>query len=311
MRYALEYAVVLVFAVFMRLWPRRLAVWGGGIFGLVAGVLLRHDRAVARANLDLVFGTEISRQRKRAMVWGSFRRIGQVLTGLFWSPRLTPAKIASIVDGEYFFQTLRSLEARGKGAVLVTAHYGDWELLCHATAAAGLPILMITEPIPNPWLDRLITRLRGCTGNICIPPMYAMLKLFRALKRGQRVAMMCDVNGRRGRGGVWVNFCNRPVFNGAALAELALRTDAAVVFAVTIPQRGGRYHVKCFPPIEPAAGEDHEQDVQQLTQQVVDLHAQVLHDNPEPWLWTYKRWKRKPTPDAAGYPFYARFARVK
>jgi KDO2-lipid IV(A) lauroyltransferase len=272
---------------------------------------MRHDRAVARANLDLVLGETIARKHKRRMVRNTFRQAGSVITGLLWSPRLTRERAMKALDGEQFWKVLRELESRGKGAVLVTAHYGDWELLCHATGAVGLPVMMVTEPLGNPRLDVMFNRLRSCTGNTTVPPMYAMLKLFRALRRGQRVALMCDVNGRRGRGGVWIDFFGRKVFNGGALAELAIRTNSAVVFAVTIPKPDGSFKVDCFPPIEPTTSEDHAADVQRLTQQVVDLHAQVLQRDPEPWLWSYKRWKRRPSEAAEGYPFYSRYARVE
>jgi KDO2-lipid IV(A) lauroyltransferase len=283
----------------------------GDIAGTIGYLIRRQDRAVARANLDLVLGDTVSRRRKRAIIRATFRRIGRVVLGLFWAPRLTPSRCAALVQGDDFWRTLRELEARGRGAILVTAHYGDWELLCLATAAAGFPLLMVAESMKNPGMEHLFSHHRTCTGNRTVPPRYAMLKLFRALKRGDRVAMMADVNGRRGRGGVWVNFFGLHVFNGTAMAELALRTQSAIVFAAMIPQAGGRFRVECHPPIEFVPTGDADADVRELTQQVVDLHADWLRRDPEPWLWTYKRWKRKPTEDAAGYPFYSRSARVK
>jgi KDO2-lipid IV(A) lauroyltransferase len=270
-----------------------------------------HDRQVALANLDLALGRDVDPRRKYRMAWGAFERAGAVVAGMFWGPRLSADRARKLVNGESCWNVLRELKSRGKGVVVVTTHYGDWELLCLAAAAVGFPMMMVTEAMANPRLDALFNSLRGCTGNVCIPPMYAALKLLRGLRRGERVGLMCDVNGRRGRGGVWVDFFGKPVFNGAALAELALRADAAVVFAVAVPQRSGNFHVEHSPPIEFTRTGDHAQDVQRLTQQVVDLFAAVLRRNPEPWLWTYKRWKRRPTPDAEGYPFYSRFARVK
>ena len=64
-------------------------------------------------------------------------------------------------------------------------------------------------------------------------------------------------------------------------------------------------------PIEPTVTADADADVRELTQRVVNLHADLLRRNPEPWLWTYKRWKRRPTEDAKGYPFYAKWGRVE
>jgi KDO2-lipid IV(A) lauroyltransferase len=306
-----EFACVALFGGLIRLLPRRGAMALGAAVGSIACVVFRHDRRVARANLDLVLADSVSPAEKRAMIRATFRRLGRVIMGLFWAPRLTAAHCAALVEGDAFWRTLRELQQRGKGAILVTAHYGDWELLCLATAAAGFPLLMVAEAMTNPGLERIFSYHRTCTGNRTVPPRHAVLKLFRALRRGERVAMMADVNGRRGRGGVWVDFFGRQVFNGTAMAELARRTQSAIVFAAMVPLSGGRFRVECREPIEATPTDDAEADVRELTQRVVDFHAELLRRDPRPWLWTYKRWKRKPADDATGYPFYARCARVK
>lgn len=310
-RHLAEYALVRFIAWWVRLYPRRWSLAGGSFVGTFVYLAMRHDRRVARANLDLVLGDALSPAAKRRVVRRTFQRVGRVIVGLLYAPELAPAEVAGLVDADPFWATLRDLERRGQGAVLVTAHYGDWELLCLATAAAGFPLLVVAEPVANDRLERLFVALRTCTGNRTVPPKYAALKLFRGLRRGERVALTCDANGRRGRGGVWVDLCGRQVFNGTALAELALRTGSAVVFAAAHPLPGGRCRVECRPPLYPRATGDHQADVRRVTQAVVDCHADLLRTSPEPWLWTYKRWKRKPTPDAAGYPFYARYARVE
>ena len=311
LRFLAEHAVVAYLAWGVRLYPRRVALWWGSFFATLAYPFLRADRAVALANLDLVLGDAATPADKRRIARAAFRRTGRVVANLFWSKRLKPADYARLVDGEPTWQTLRDLQAKGKGAVLVTAHYDDWEMLCLAAGAAGVPFLFVAEPVANPRVERLFTALRAGTGNTPVPPKFALLKLLRGLRRGERVAVVCDVNGRRGRGGVWVDFFGRRVFNGVALAELALRTGSAVVFIAARTQPDGRMKVTNHPPIEPAKTANHDADVAALTQRVVDLHAELLRRDPEPWLWTYKRWKRLPEPKATGYPPYARFARVK
>ena len=308
----MEYVLLACFGWGVRLYIYRGAALALGTFwGTLAYFIRGRDRAVALANLSIVLGETVSPKQKRRIVRETFRRLGRIVIGLFWAPRLKPADFQRLVDGDDFWATLRRLEERKKGVVLVTAHFGDWEMLCLATAAAGFPMMIITEPPANPRLSAIFDRLRSCTGNHAVPPKYAMLKLFRGLRRGERVGLVCDVNGRRGRGGVWVDFFGLQVFNGIALAELALRTNSAVVFAAAHPLPKGRMKIVCAEPVERKPTADHADDVQKLTQHVVHQHEALLRHDPAPWLWTYKRWKRKPTPDAAGYPSYARFNRVK
>ncbi|HEX8916495.1 MAG TPA: hypothetical protein VF796_29355 [Humisphaera sp.] len=311
LRFLLEYALVASIGWWVRLWPRRMSLAGGAILGRLAGLALGADRRVAMANLDLVLGDAVPSSRKRKIASRTFARLGRVVVGLLWAPRLTPKNVADWCDSADLNRLLTDLQSRGRGVVLATVHYGDWELSCLNSGLAGLPIMMVTEPLTNPRLSAMFDRLRSCTGNKVVPPKYAVLKLFRGLRRGERVAVMCDVNGRRGRGGVWADFFGRPVFNGVAAAELALRTNAAVVFVASMPQPGGRHVVKVWPVIEPEPTDDHAADVQRVTQRLVDCHAELLKLEPEPWLWTYKRWKRKPAPDASGFPFYASHKRVE
>ncbi len=56
---------------------------------------------------------------------------------------------------------------------------------------------------------------------------------------------------------------------------------------------------------------DEEKDVLTTSQRCLDECAKVIRDKPEHWMWTYKRWKRRPTPDAAGFPFYSKYAKTE
>lgn len=295
----------------MRLLPYRAMRGLAHVVGFGAFLCRKHDRDVAHANLDLVMGASMSRAAKRRIVRRTFQRMTAVLMGMLWAPRLTREKAAELLDGEALWEIFRCFAARRKGVVAVTAHYGDWELFCYASALNGLPLLMVTETMPNPLLEPLVNRVRGASGNRTIPPRFAVLKLFRGLRQGERVAVMTDVNGRRGRGGVWLDFYGLPVFNGTALGELALRTNAAVVFAAVRPMPGGRYRVVCPTPIEFQPTGDHAADVKALSQQTLDRLADLMREDPEPWLWTYKRWKRRPTAEVGKFPFYSKFARTE
>lgn len=311
LRHRLEYAIVAFFAWATQLMSYDLMRGVARAIGYGAFLCRKHDREVAYANLELVLGDSIGRAAKRRIVRRTFQRMTCVLMGMLWAPRLTRERANELLDGTELWDVFRGFEARRRGVVAVTAHYGDWELFCYASALNGLPLLMVTEAMPNPLLEPLVNRVRGASGNRTIPPRFALLKLFRGLRQGERVAVMTDVNGRRGRGGVWLEFFGLPVFNGTALAELALRTNSAVVFAAVRPTADGRYRVVCPPPIEFQPTGDHGADVRALSQQTLNCLADLIRADPEPWLWTYKRWKRRPMAEVGNFPFYSKFARTE
>ena len=239
-RYAVEAGFIAALAALLLLLPRGAVMWIARGLGSLAYAVSAHNRKVARANLDLVLGETRTPREKARMARGAFQRFTMNVLGLLWAPRLTLRRVERLVDFGNLEECVREADAGGRGVIMLTSHYGDWEMLCLASAAKGISLNMVTEPPPNPLTGRLIDRMRRATGNRTLPPRFAVLKLFRVLRAGERVGLMVDVNGRRGRGGVWLDFFGLPVFNGSAAAELALRTGAAIVFGAGHPLPGGR-----------------------------------------------------------------------
>ena len=308
LRHLIEAAALRTVALLIVALPRRLAVVLGQALGWAAYFLLATDRRVALANLDIAFGDTRPRREKRRLARAAFQNFGRNLVGLFWSPRLDPDNIRRYVDLDpanwQWFQQVRS---RGNGVILISAHYGDWELGLLAAGFLGAACTTVTEPTTNPAIERMITALRSASGHTTVHPRFAMVKLFKALRRGGTIAMLIDVNARRGRGGVWLDFFGLPVFNTPAVAQLARRTGAAIVFVVAHPLPGCRVKLLFGPQIALADSGDEDDDVQTTSQRCLDECAALVRGHPEHWLWTYKRWKRRPAADAGTYPFYSKY----
>jgi KDO2-lipid IV(A) lauroyltransferase len=278
---------------------------------IIAWSLLHHDRKVALANVDLAFGDTKSTKEKNRIARLGFRNLCRTLVSLFWAPNLTKANI-----GRYAFiddaseARLKSIEASGRGIVFCTPHWGNWELGCLLTGFSGRQLIVVGEPTRNAAVGRLIFELRGVSGHKVVPPQFAVLKLFRQVSRGGGTATLVDVNGRRGRGGAWSEFFGLPVYNSTAPAELALRTGAAIVMsACYMDDTGGpmRLHFEELPVTDTA---DRAADTQRITDAITRAVETLVRERPEQWLWTYKRWKRRPTEEKGRYPFYSRFQRV-
>jgi lauroyl/myristoyl acyltransferase len=225
---------------------------------------------------------------------------------LLWVPRLSRANYQRYVEfTPGSVDRLHALHARGKGVLFVTLHYGDWEMMGVGGAYYDLVMTTVTEQMRNLALRKIVDNLRAHSGNRMIAQKFATAKLFKALKRGEYVAMVIDLNGIPGYGGVWVDFFGLPVFNNATAAILALRTGAAIVGAVSYPQPGGRCLIDCSPELTftPTGNED--ADIRALSQQYSDYCQSVIREHPEFWLWTYRRWKYRPQAEVGRYPFYS------
>lgn len=308
LRYGMETAFLhaLLFAVGM--FPRRWVLKVASGLGRLAYEVLPAERRVADANVELVFGDTRSAEEKRAIAKTALQTLARNLAALFWAPRMTRENFGRYVEiDEPSWQWFQQVRGRGRGAIIVTPHYGDWEAGSLAAGFSGAPFKTVTEEFKNPGANSLLSRLRRISGHTTVPPRHAVVKLFKALKRGETIGLLVDVNGRRGRGGVWLDFFGLPVFNAAAVADLAVRTGAAIVFTVGYPLPGYRTRLVFGPEVEVVDTGDPERTSLAINQRCLDLCADLIRRDPNQWLWTYKRWKRRPTPEMGRYPFYSKY----
>ena len=308
LRYRLEAAGLRAVTAVVPVLPRPAAMGLARALGSLAYYVLAEDRRVAFSNLDVAFGDSKPLREKRRIVRATFHNLASNLIGLFWAPRITRDNFDRYAEfTEADRQWCRDIQARGKGVIFITPHYGDWELASLAVGFAGLPYTTVMEPTKNPAIEQTISRLRSLPGHTTVHPRFAVVKLFKAVSRGETIAVLIDVNARRGRGGVWLDFFGLKVFNTAAIAELGLRTGAAVVFCYAKPLPGRRIRIVFGPEIEPPNTGDRASDVLAMSQRCLDCCAELIREAPEHWLWTYKRWKRRPSPDVGKYPFYSKY----
>jgi KDO2-lipid IV(A) lauroyltransferase len=288
--------------------PRGAALGLAGVLGGLAYVLLAEDRRVAYANLDIVFGDTRTRREKRRIVRATFHNLARNILSLLWSPRLSKENISQYAEfDEYDRGVYREMQSRGKGVIFICPHYGDWELMSHASGFAGATYTTVMEPTKNPAIEQTISRLRSVSGHSVVHPRFAVVKLFKAVSRGETIGVLVDVNARRGRGGVWLDFFGLPVFNSSAVAELAMRTGAAIMFGYAQELPGQRVRISFGPEIPVANTGNHEQDVRTTSQRCLDECAKLIRQKPEDWMWTYKRWKRRPSPEVGRFPFYSKY----
>ncbi|HUI06652.1 MAG TPA: lipopolysaccharide kinase InaA family protein [Verrucomicrobiae bacterium] len=307
-RYRLEGGLLELLAATVPLLPRKTLVRLANAAGRLAFHVLGRERRTALTNLDIAFGQSKSAEEKRAIACTAFQTVARSLLGLFWSRRVTRATFERWIEVDR--DSLRPVEnarARGRGIIFVTPHYGEWELLGLATALYGFPITIVMEQIRNPRIARLFQRLRSREGNRIILQRFALTKLYKALKRGEYIALLIDLNAVPSRGGIWLDFFGKPVFSYSVAAGLALRTGAAIVGGVAYPSSDGRVRIVYGPEIPYSVTGDEETDMRVISQDCLRYCEEVIRQRPEFWLWLYRRWKFRPMVELRDFPDYSRY----
>ncbi|MEI7881408.1 MAG: lysophospholipid acyltransferase family protein [bacterium] len=293
-----------LFAMALRLIPAlsratimRLARMGGRL----AWTFARRDRRIAMANLDLAFGETKTVSEKHLIVRQAFQTFAQTGLDYFWFSRDRTQRMRDwvVVD-----EAARVWMQPGKRLVGVTAHFGNWEMLGWLFVFHGAAIASVAKPVKNYLIDAEINRIRTLSGQQIVPREGALRALVRALKSDGAIALLLDQDTLPAEGGVFVPFFGIPVPISTAGAGLALKLKAPILMAFCVCNPDGRYHgyaSKLFLPEEIEG-----MNTDELTAKITTALEEELRRNPEYWLWSYKRWKRRlPGVDPARYPYYA------
>jgi KDO2-lipid IV(A) lauroyltransferase len=276
----------------LALLPLPALLWVGRRLGDLAYWLLPGRRRVARQNLERALGTELGPADLDRACRESFRHLGMTLVEAGAFLARPPAESLARVEVEGL-ERLRQAAGRGRGVLLLTAHYGNWELLAAAHAVTGHPLSVVARPLDSSLLDRVATRLRERGGAEVIGKRHALRSIREALRAGRMVGILLDQNASR-REGVFVPFFGEPASTSRSLALLALTSGAPVLPVFIERQAGGRHRVRVGEPIPPPATGDRRRDVLAFTEAFAAAVEARIRLAPEQWLWMHRRWKTRP-----------------
>ena len=286
-RHRLEYALVRGVTGLVRRLPQRAATRLGHAIGWLGYRLDARHRRITLDNLAATF-PERSPQERTRIAREVFAHFGRKLIELLWFTGRTREEQLALVEFAGA-EHVEAAHAAGRGVLLVTGHFGFWELHALAHGLQVGPMAVVARALDNPLLDRMLTDLRGSTGNVVIDRKGGLRRIMRALNANQSVAVLIDQHILTADA-VEVDFLGRPAATTSAVAVLAMRTGAAVIPAFSLPLNDGRYRLIYERPLDvPAA--DTPDAVRELTQRCTKALEKYVRANPERWLWMHRRWR--------------------
>jgi Kdo2-lipid IVA lauroyltransferase/acyltransferase len=284
-------ATVTLFRLFDWL-PESVAYALGEGAGRLVFHLDRRHREITTENLAAAYPGRHSPVELDLLARSVFENLGRTAVDVARSSRLfTPAGESRIqVDG---METIREARTRGKGVLLLTGHFGPWELLVIAAALRYEPIHIVARPLDNPRLDDLLTALRERGGNRVIRKREAVQAILQVLRRGETVGILIDQHISE-REGVVVPFFGRPASTASAPALLALRSGAAVLPAGIRREPGrGRYRITLGPEVPVRRSGDMRADLVENTARFNRAIEAMIREQPDHWFWVHRRWKTR------------------
>jgi lauroyl/myristoyl acyltransferase len=299
-RYRLEWLALLIVAEIIPLLPRSGCSALGRFLGACAATIDRRGRRIAFSNLKAALGDELSADRRAQVVRQSYENFVRTMLDLFWSRRMTRQDFRKWFDLGNLDEALAEA-APGQGVIFFTFHYSNFEWCALTLGLRGVPGLTVAQEFKNPLLEPIFAELRKHSGNEIAPRKSGLIRMFRALKRGQHVAILTDLTLKPRDPCVAIDTFGLKKCVTYAHAWLHQRTGSPIVPAHCEPLPGGRYRLVFQPKIELPKNAS----IAEITQACWDRVEPIVRERPEQWVWMYKHWRYKLAGAARPYPFYA------
>ncbi len=263
----------------------RLATIGGDVFYY----LQKTTRANVYDNVKHILeGTRKGLDNIEGVVRGVFRNMAKNYYDLFRAPSVSLAEVIRLVEVRGWDHIEAAL-SKGKGLILVSAHFGNTDLVARILAVREVPVVIPVEHLKPETLFRYICSLRANKYLRLIPIDGPLLELFRALRRNEVVGLIVDRDITDS--GIVVDFFGAPARLPDGYAQLALRTGAPIVVGFSRRLPDNTFVINLEPPLELEDTGNREHDVRVGVEKVVSILERYIGEYPEQWVMSVPIWR--------------------
>lgn len=262
------------------------------ILFIVLFFVIRYRRKVVNENLRNAFPEKTEAERAR-IARRYFRHLCDTFAEFFKLWHISPSEIKKrcvMINREipqrYFEE--------GRSMIVFSGHYGNWEMMySYKLWEKDIELVPIYKPLHNEIFDRITYRIRNRFGASPLSKVDALRGMLANAREG-KVAMtgfIGDQTPSRNNLNFWMPFLNQDtaVFEGTE--KIARKLGQPVIFVNMRKVKRGHYHAE-FYDICPDPGATVPGDITRMNMQMLE---KFIHENPEHWLWSHRRWKHKRT----------------
>ena len=258
----------------------------------MAYLCLARRRRVTLDNLDIAFGGEKSAAARRAIARATFRNLGEHLIDFSRMRRLTPDTFSSVCTIEGL-ERVEQLLTRRAGLLMLSAHFGSWELASAIALRLAPRMHVIVRPLDNPALARLVDAYRRYSGYHAIPKNQALSASLKALRRGEIVGLLMDQSSLRHEGIPVPFFGDRCVHLDRSGADGSYAPGARSSASSSVRQGLGKHRLVFSEEIPIQRSGNLRQDIADNTRRFNQLIESYVRAYPDHWFWLHRRWKKR------------------
>jgi len=283
------YAFILAEHTLSRL-PKRVGYLIATLVGYIVYLLSPRLRGSIAGNIKHVLGPETGDAAIRRVVRGVLRNTAKNYLDLISIPRMKPKEIKRQVT-PHGVHHLADAFAKGKGVVIVTAHFGSFDVAVQLLAVHSVRTTILVEALePERLLDHVVSLRRNKGLNVIPAKSGALQAMLGSLRKGEVVLLACDrdVTGEAPK----TLFFGEETRLPDIAVRIALRTGAAIIPVFNLRRDNGHYDVYVEPPIEVVSNGSG--TVAEHMNQVIRVMEKYIKSCPEQWAVLEPVWPESP-----------------
>ncbi|MDR1418049.1 MAG: lysophospholipid acyltransferase family protein [Endomicrobium sp.] len=280
---------LLIFIIFLL--GRTMAQFFGKFIVFIVFYFVPFRKQLVLTNISLSF-PEKSKEEVNRIAKNTYKTFIKVFIDMFFISKMSDENIEKMLA--YDKNMIEKALSKGKGLVLLSAHFGNWELSALAFAKK-YPVALIVAKQSNDFVDTMIESFRSKEGfnvlNFQRDDKMSFRKIVKALRKNQVLAILGDQDA--GHKGVFLPFMGRLASTPKGPAFFALRTGSPIITAFGVCQKDGSMKMKLEELQMPNSGNE-EKDIEIINTIYNKRLEEVIKENPDQWFWFHRRWNTRP-----------------
>ncbi len=249
----------------------------------------KHKKIIDQ-NLDLAFNLTLDEESKKDIGIKAFMNLIDTVFGIIKRDGMQKSDVLKNVsfDGEEFIE---NYIREGRNFILVTGHYGNWELLSQAIAIKfNLTLVGVGRKLDSDLMDKVLKNNREQFNVEMVYKKGAMKGCIKAINEDKTIGILTDQAIRKNQS-IEVDFFGKKATHTPLASILSRKFNLDMIPAYISTEDYVNYRVKIYEPIKTIKTDNQEDDLATLTQAQADATQLVIEHNPKQWFWMHKRWK--------------------
>ena len=285
----LVYKLFLVVVFILRKMPRFLRRAFFRFIATCGYLFAKGTNRIIETNLNFVFNNSLSRDEIKEIQKYSYFNMVLWVQSLIENLDVSDEELKRTVEIENE-EILLNLKKENKPIILISAHYGNMEMLSCYINKFIMPLHQVARESNFKEIDEFIVKAREASGSKIVFRDGALKKLVKAIMKKEAISLIIDQN-INSRDGEEVDFLGKKAYQSASSASLARKFDAVIVPLAIFNKDEYKYKIKIYEPIIPVKTDNEKEDVKLISQLEANAISAIIYEDKKQWFWPHKRFK--------------------